>query len=73
MQTKPRSPNEIRSAIEQTRAELVRSVDNLRGEVVRVTDWRRQLAAHREQIVTASAVTGFVVGSVLVFRALRRR
>ena len=38
-----RSPAEIRSSIENNRMELALSLDRLRGEVERLTDWRGQL------------------------------
>lgn len=70
---KPRSPDQIRDSIEQTRNELVRSVDNLRGEVVRMTDWRGYLERNRETVVKGSAAVGFLIGGALVLRGLRRR
>ena len=43
MATRARSPQEIRASIEQNRVELGSSLDILRVEVVRLTDWRGQL------------------------------
>lgn len=60
-----RSPEEIRASIEQNRAELGQSLDRLRGEVVRLTDWRGQLRLHQQQAMIAAGVTGFVVGGGL--------
>jgi hypothetical protein len=57
-----RSPEEIRASIEQNRVELGQSLERLRGEVVRLTDWRSQLIQHRQQAVIAAGVAGFVVG-----------
>jgi hypothetical protein len=57
-----RSPEEIRASIEQNRAELGQSLERLRGEVVRLTDWRGQLRLHQQQAVIAAGVTGFVLG-----------
>jgi hypothetical protein len=57
-----RSPEEIRASIEQNRAELGQSLERLRGEVVRLTDWRGQLRVHQPQAVIAAGVAGFVVG-----------
>jgi uncharacterized membrane protein len=57
-----RTPDEIRASIEQNRAELGASLERLRGEVVRITDWRSQLRRHQQQAIVAAAVTGFVVG-----------
>jgi len=57
-----RSPEEIRASIQQNRAELATSLERLRGEVVRVTDWRSQLARHQPQVMVGAAVAGFVIG-----------
>ena len=64
-----RSPAEIRSSIEANRAELAVSLERLRGEVARVTDWRAHVERHRTQLIAGAAVVGFVVG----VRMLRRR
>jgi uncharacterized membrane protein len=60
-----RSPDEIRASIEQNRQELSMSLDRLRGEVVRLTDWRSQLQRHQQQAMIAAGVAGFVVGGGL--------
>ena len=57
-----RSPEEIRASIEQNRAELGQSLERLRGEVVRLTDWRGQLRLHQPQAIVAAGVAGFVIG-----------
>jgi Protein of unknown function (DUF3618) len=57
-----RSPEEIRASIEQNRAELGASLERLRGEVVRLTDWRSQLRQHQSQALVAAGVAGFVLG-----------
>jgi Protein of unknown function (DUF3618) len=57
-----RTPEEIRASIEQNRAELGASLERLRGEVVRLTDWRSQLRRHRPQAVVAAGIAGFVLG-----------
>ncbi len=57
-----RSPEEIRASIEQNRQELGSSLEKLRVEVVRVTDWRSQLRAHRSQVLIGASVAGFVLG-----------
>jgi hypothetical protein len=64
-----RSPDEIRSSIEANRMELAVSVEKLRGEVVRVTDWRAHVERHRNELMVAGAVVGLVIGR----RLLRRR
>ncbi len=57
-----RSPEEIRASIEQNRVELGQSLERLRGEVVRLTDWRGQLRVHQQPAVIAAGVAGFVIG-----------
>ena len=57
-----RSPQEIRASIEQNRQALGTSLEKLRGEVVRMTDWRAQLRRHRTQVVVGAVVAGFVLG-----------
>ena len=57
-----RTPEEVRQSIEANRAELAVSVEKLRGEVVKATDWRAQLRAHKREVIIGAAVAGFVVG-----------
>jgi len=64
-----RSPAEIRDSIEANRMELAVSVQQLRGEVTRLTDWRAHVARHRNEIVLGAAVVGLMIGG----RVLRRR
>jgi hypothetical protein len=69
-----RSPAEIRSSIETNRAELALSVQRLRGEVERITDWRSQLERHRPELLAGAAVVGaLVAGRLLLGRRRRRR
>ena len=64
-----RTPAEIRSSIEAHRQELGVSVERLRAEVVRVTDWRGQVERHRPEILAGAAAVGLLLG----VRMLRRR
>lgn len=57
-----RNPDEIRASIERNREELGSSLETLRHEVVRITDWRAQLRAHRTQVIVGALITGFVLG-----------
>ena len=57
-----RTPEEIRASIEQNREELGASLERLRGEVVRLTDWRSQLRRHQSQALIAAGIAGFVLG-----------
>jgi hypothetical protein len=63
--TPTRSPEEIRASIERNRLELGTSVERLRGEVVRLTDWRAQLRANEPQVMIAAGVAGFMLGGGL--------
>jgi hypothetical protein len=74
-----RTPEEIRASIEQNRQQLGTSLEKLRLEVVRATDWRAQLRSHRQQATIAAGVAGFVLGGgiaalgALTFGRRRRR
>ena len=68
-----RSPAGIRASIDENRQELVRSVDNARTEIARITDWRQHIADHRQEITIGAAAIGFLIGSNLVLKGLRRR
>ncbi len=37
-------------------------METLRGEIVKATDWRSQLRAHKREVIIGAAVAGFVVG-----------
>ena len=65
-----RTSDEIRRDIEAQREQLGRSVDALRGRVTELTDWRRQVREHRQELIVGAAIVGFAVGGLL---ALRRR
>ena len=68
-----RTPEEIRRDIDAQQAELAGSVLALRTRVNELTDWRRQIEEHREQLIKGAAVAGFVVGGLIALRRLRRR
>ncbi len=68
-----RSSEEIRRDIDLQQAELATSVVALRSRVTELTDWRAQISEHREQLIKGAAIAGFVVGTVVAFRAFRRR
>ncbi|MGO9957520.1 MAG: DUF3618 domain-containing protein [Solirubrobacteraceae bacterium] len=57
-----RSPDEIRDSIERNRQELGTAVEQLRVEVVRLTDWRSQLRAYEPQVLIGAGIAGFVLG-----------
>ena len=64
-----RSPTEIRNSIETNRMELAVSIERLRGEVARLTDWRAHVERHRTELTIGAAVVGLVLGA----RMMRRR
>jgi adenine/guanine phosphoribosyltransferase-like PRPP-binding protein len=66
-----RSPDEIRQSIERNRAELGTAVEQLRTEVVKLTDWRGQLRRYEPQAIVTAAAAGFVLaGGVAALGAL---
>jgi 3-dehydroquinate dehydratase len=65
-----RSAEQIRRDIDAQRRELGTSVEALRGRVTEITDWRRQVEDHKQQIIIGAAAIGFVIG---VRAMLRRR
>ena len=60
-----RSPDEIRSSMERNREELGNAVERLRGEVVKLTDWRSQIRPYETQVLIGAGVAGFVLGGGL--------
>jgi ElaB/YqjD/DUF883 family membrane-anchored ribosome-binding protein len=64
-----RSAAEIRSSIEANRQELAVSVERLRAEVARATDWRSHVERHRPELIAGAAAVGLFLG----VRMLRRR
>jgi hypothetical protein len=57
-----RSADEIRQSIEAHRAQLALSVDTLKREITKTTDWRAQFRRHKREVLIGAAVAGFVVG-----------
>ena len=67
-----RSAEEIRRDIATQQSELARSVDALRVRVNALTDWRRQVREHRQELIAGAAIAGFVVGGLIALRRRRR-
>ena len=65
-----RSSTEIRRDIDVQRPDLGHSVEVLRHRFAELTDWRRQVREHKNELVIGAAVVGFAIGG---FLALRRR
>jgi hypothetical protein len=69
-----RSPQEIRASIEANREQLGTAIGQLRSEVAVATDWRRQIEAHKKQVLIGAAVAGFLIGGgMAALGGLRRR
>ena len=69
-----RSPEQIRASIETNRVELGQAVERLRTEVAEITDWRKQIRTHQQQVLIGAAVAGFVIGGGIAgFTGLFRR
>ena len=70
--TEPRSSQQIREDIQRQRQQLGTSVDQLRGRVNELTDWRSQVEEHREQLIKGAAVVGFLVGARFMLKRRNR-
>jgi hypothetical protein len=57
-----RTPEQIRASIEDNRAQLAHSLERLRGEVIEITDWRKQIVTHQKQVLIGAAAAGFILG-----------
>lgn len=68
-----RSAAEIRRDIDAQQAELASAVVALRTRVNELTDWRRQINEHRDELIRGAAVAGFVIGGLVALRRRRRR
>lgn len=69
-----RSKEEVRASIEANRVGLGRALGQLKAEVTVATDWRHQIAAHKQQVLVGAAVAGFLIGGGLAaLGGLRRR
>jgi hypothetical protein len=71
----PRTSEQIRASIEETRRELEYSVNDLQSKVKELTDWRTKLARNQQKAIIGAAVAGFVVGGGIAatFGLFRRR
>ena len=68
----PRSAAEIRRDIDTQREQLGTSVEALRERVTELTDWRRQVREHKQELIYAAAAVGFLVGARAMLRRRRR-
>ena len=67
-----RSPAEIRRDIELERHRLGSSVEALRHRVNELTDWRRQVEEHKQQLIVGAAAVGFFIGARAMMRRRKR-
>jgi Protein of unknown function (DUF3618) len=67
-----RSADQIRRDIDAQRQALGTNVEALRGKVTEVTDWRRQVEEHKQQLIIGAAAVGFLVG-IKLMRARRKK
>ena len=67
-----RSAAEIRRDIDAQRQQLGTNVEALRGKVTEVTDWRRQVEEHKQQLIIGAAAVGFLIG-IKLMRGRRKR
>jgi hypothetical protein len=67
-----RSAAEIRRDIDIQRRQLGTNVEALRGKVTEVTDWRRQVEDHKQQLMIGAAAVGFLIG-IKLMRGRRKR
>ena len=58
MSSQPRTPEQIRASIAANQAALATSLTQLRGEVVAIADWRRQINRNRPKVLAGAAVAG---------------
>ena len=63
-----RSAEEIRSDIVARREALARDVDDLRGRVNEITDWRGQVRKHQTEIAVGAAIVGAIAVGALFLR-----
>jgi hypothetical protein len=62
MAAEPRTPEQIRTSIEENRRELGLAIERLQGEVAELTNWRKKVAQNQKQILIGAAVAGFLIG-----------
>jgi len=67
-----RSPAEIRRDIDLRRRQLGTSVEALRHRVNELTDWRRQVEDHKQQLIVGAAAAGFLIGARAMLRRRKR-
>ena len=57
-----RSPQEIRTSVQETRRDLEFSLGDLQSKVREITDWKRQLSDNRQTALIGAAAAGFIIG-----------
>ena len=67
-----RSAEQIRKDIDAQREQLGTNVEALSGKVTEVTDWRKQVEDHKQQLIIGAAAVGFLIG-IKLMRGRRRK
>jgi hypothetical protein len=57
-----RTPEEIRASMEANREGLSTALTTLKDEVTELTDWRKQVRAHKTELIAGTAVLGIALG-----------
>ena len=57
-----RTPNEIRTSVQDTRRDLEYSLGDLQAKVRELTDWKKQLAENRQAALIGAGAAGFIIG-----------
>ena len=70
--TPGRSADQIRRDIDVQRQQLGSSVEELRGRVTELTDWRRQAQEHKRELIIGAAAVGFLLGARMMLGRRRR-
>ena len=73
MSSQPRTPTRSARRSPPTSPALAASLTELRGEVVAIADWRRQINRNRPKVLAGAAVAGFVIGGGIAAIIGRRR
>lgn len=57
-----RSSEEIRASMEANREGLSTALTSLKSEVTDLTDWRKQVRDHKQELIAGTAVLGVAIG-----------
>ena len=57
-----RTPQEIRTTVQETRRDLEFSLGDLKAKVRELTDWKKQLSENRQTALIGAGAAGFILG-----------